>query len=62
MLQCCSPLEIPGRDIPIDAISISSLPDRINVDGQYEACVRDAIATFTTSMARRFEGVVRFSR
>jgi len=23
MLQCCSPLEIPGRDIPIDAISQS---------------------------------------
>ena len=21
MLQCCSPLEIPGREIPIDAIS-----------------------------------------
>jgi hypothetical protein len=61
MLQCCSPLEIPGHDIPIDAISISSLPDRINVDGQYEACVRDAVGT-STSMARRFEGVVRFSR
>jgi hypothetical protein len=61
MLQYCSPLEIPGRDIPIDAIPISSLPDRINVDGQYEASVRDAVATFT-STARRFEGVVRFSR